>query len=39
MVAVRLGFDASLVDDWFMAFREIVIVFVGVLTVGEATAF
>jgi hypothetical protein len=35
---VRLGFDASLVDGWFMTFREIVIVFVGVFTVEvEAT--
>jgi hypothetical protein len=37
-LAVRLGFDASLVDIWFLTFRDLVIVFVGVLTVeGEAT--
>ena len=37
-LAVRLGFDASLVDIWFLTFRDLVIVFVGVLTVeSEAT--
>lgn len=37
-LAVRLGFDVSLVDIWFLTFRDLAIVFVGVLTVeGEAT--
>jgi hypothetical protein len=37
-LAVRLGFDTSLVDIWFLTFRDFVIVFVGALTVdGETT--
>lgn len=37
-LAVRLGFDVSLLDIWFLTFRELLIVFVGVLKIeGEAT--